>query len=73
MRIIYEGVLETRSGGCRPCGTKKASRRVMATRKEYTLLSGATKTFYLKRETEVSDEDGQFLLNAFPDAFKEVK
>lgn len=44
----------------------------MAMRREYTLLSGATKTFYAGRETEVSDEDGEFLINAFPDAFKEV-
>lgn len=45
----------------------------MATRKAYTLLSGATKTFYLGRETEVSDKDGAFLVESFPDAFEDVK
>lgn len=44
----------------------------MSTRKEYVLLSGGTKTFYLGRETEVSDDDGRFLIESFPDAFEEV-
>lgn len=44
----------------------------MATRKEYQLQSGGSKTFYFGRETEVSDDDGRFLIEAFPDAFEEV-
>ena len=72
MKIVFNGVMEIKRGGCKPCGARKASRKAMAMRREYTLLSGATKTFYAGRETEVSDEDGEFLINAFPDAFKEV-
>ena len=45
----------------------------MNTRKEFTLLSGATKTFYIHRTTELTDEDGRFLIESFPDAFMEVK
>ena len=70
MRLKYLGVMETRSGGCRPCGTRRASKKVMATRKEFMLPSGGKKTFYLGRETEVRDDDGKFLVESFPDAFE---
>lgn len=73
MIVKYLGVLEKKSGGCRPCGRKKTSKKIVASRKSFTLLSGATKMFYLGREAEVSDADGRFLVESFPDAFQEVK
>lgn len=72
MRIKYLGVMETKSGGCIPCGARKASKKAMATRKEFQLHSGGAKTFYFGRETEVLDDDGRHLIEAFPDAFEEV-
>ena len=72
MKVVFMGVLEVRSGGCKPCGAKRASKKVMATRREYILPSGETRMFFVGRETCVSDSDGEFLLKSFPDAFKEV-
>lgn len=72
MKIKFLGAMEKRQGGCRPCGTRRASKRVMATRKEYMLLSGASHVFYAGRIAEVSDEDGRFLVDSFPESFKEV-
>lgn len=73
MIVKFLGATERRSKGCKPCGMSKGTRRVVASRKEYILPSGATKTFYLGRETEVSDDDGKFLTESFPDSFIEVK
>lgn len=80
MKVVFNGVLESKSGGCVPCGRKRASKKTMVTRKEYYLPSGITKMFYLGRAEEVSDEDGAFLisLNSVSDGlqqdtFTEVK
>lgn len=73
MRIKFLGVVERKSGGCRPCGMSKGTRKTVASRKEYILPNGATMTFYLGRETEVSEEVGSFLTESFPEAFQEVK
>lgn len=62
MKIKFGGILEKKSGGCKPCGTKVVSKKVMATNKTYILPSGASKTFYIGRVEEVSEEDGRFLL-----------
>lgn len=72
MRVRFNGVLETKVSGCKPCGTRRVSKRVMATKKTYILPSGASQTFYAGRVTEVSDENGRFLLS-YPDAFTEVE
>lgn len=63
MKIIFNGVLEKRTGGCVPCGTKRTSKKTMVTSKRYILPSGITKHFYVGREEEVSEEDGEFLMN----------
>lgn len=63
MRVIFNGVLEKKSGGCIPCGAKRASKQTMVTRKTFNLPSGAVRTFYVGREAEVSDTDGRFLMS----------
>lgn len=63
MKVVFNGVLETKSGGCIPCGRKRASKQSMTTRKEYILPSGTRKTFYLGRTEEVLDSDGEFLVS----------
>ena len=62
MKLRFNGVLETVSGGCIPCGAKRVSSQSVVTSKFYTLPSGAQKTFYVGRVEEVSEEDGAFLL-----------
>lgn len=62
MKVKFNGILETRNGGCIPCGQKKSSRQVVATSKMYILPSGQTKTFHVGRVEEVSDKDGEFLM-----------
>ena len=62
MKVVFNGIIEKRSGGCVPCGAKRATEQTMRTHKTYILPSGATKTFFVGRETEVSDKDGEFLL-----------
>ena len=68
MKVKFNGVLESKSGGCIPCGRKRASKKSLTTKKDYILPSGRTVTFYLGRSVEVSDSDGEFLLsyNQFP-------
>lgn len=61
MKVVFKGILETRSGGCVPCGAKRVSKQTMVTNKMYILPSGATKTFWVGRTEEVSDNDGAFL------------
>lgn len=63
MKLKFNGVLETKSGGCVPCGARRTSKQTMVTSKMYILPSGATKTFRVGKEEEVSAEDGEFLLS----------
>ena len=63
MIVRFNGVLERSSGGCIPCGSKRVSKMQMLTKKVFILPSGTTKTFYVGREEEVGDKDGQFLLS----------
>jgi len=65
MRVRFNGVVEKRKGGCAPCAKKRGKSRVgkrYVTSKMYTLPSGQSKMFYAGRATEVSDSDGEFLL-----------
>ena len=62
MKVVFNGVLETVSGGCKPCGTKKASKIKMVSAKNYILPSGRTMLFRAGKEEEVEDQDGEFLL-----------
>lgn len=63
MKVVFNGVLETKTGGCVPCGTKRTSKHDLATSKFYILPSQTKKTFYVGRVEEVSDKDGEFLLS----------
>ena len=63
MKVVFNGVLEKKSGGCVPCGRKRASKQTMVMTKMFILPSGMTKTFYAGREEEVSDKDGEFLMS----------
>ena len=62
MKLVFNGIIEKRSGGCVPCGAKRATEQTMKPSKMYILPSGITKTFFVGREVEVSDSDGEFLL-----------
>lgn len=73
MKVVFGGVLEKKSGGCIPCGAKRASKKVMVMRKSYRFPSGNEITFHVGREREVPLSDGKWLLESYPDAFKEVK
>ena len=63
MIVRFNGVLEKSSGGCVPCGTKRASKTIMMSKKVYILPSGITKTFYVGRSEEVTQQDGEFRLS----------
>lgn len=62
MKLIFNGILEQQSGGCVPCGRKRSSSQKMMTSKTFILPSGATRTFLVGKEEEVTDSDGEFLL-----------
>lgn len=62
MKVVFSGILEKQTSGCKPCGTRRVSKKVMSTKKAYILPSGESKTFYVGRPQEVSDTDGAFLL-----------
>ena len=62
MKLVFNGVIETVSGGCIPCGAKRVSEHSVKPSKMYILPSGIEKTFYVGRETTVSESDGNFLL-----------
>ncbi len=63
MKVVFNGILEKTSGGCIPCGAKRASKMHMTAMKQYILPSGVMKTFRVGRTEEVSDKDGEFLLS----------
>lgn len=63
MKVVFNGIIEKRSGGCIPCGAKRASEQVMKPSKMFILPSGITKTFFVGREVEVSEADGEFLMS----------
>lgn len=61
MKIKFTGIIESRAKGCGACGKHHAD-RTFRTLKTYILPSGIIKTFFAGRVEEVSDGDGQFLL-----------
>lgn len=73
MKVMFTGVMEKKAGGCKPCGMRKVSRMGMVMRKSYMFPDGQEKTFFAGREVEVSDVNGKWLLDSFPDAFEEVE
>ena len=63
MRVKFNGYIEERTSGCGICGTKRKSERSLTTHKMFILPSGKTITFYIGKDEEVSDSDGEFLLS----------
>lgn len=63
MTLVFNGVLEKRSGGsgCKCRGRKTTS--VFLTSKSYILPSGRVQTFNKDMPAEVSEKDGKFLLS----------
>ena len=62
MKVIYKGVVEKKRRGCPVCGSHTTHKAFQYT-KEYILPSGIRKKFRAGVPTEVSDNDGDFLLN----------
>lgn len=68
MKIVFNGMLEKKgNGGCN-C-KKQGSEYGFVSSRMYILPSGQTKTFYVGKQEEVGERDGQFLLsyNQAPD------
>lgn len=61
MKLIFNGVLERKSGGCN-C-RRQGSQYGFTSQKMYILPSGACQTFITGQVTEVSDSDAEFLLS----------
>lgn len=79
MKIKFNGILEKRKKGCNCKGGAKSEYGYVTSRM-YILPSGITKTFYAGREEEVSDKDGEFLLqykyadvNGYREVFSKVE
>ena len=62
MIVKFNGIMERKHGGCSKCGAKSSTKYKMMPSKMFILPSGRTETFFVNRETEVSDADGDFLL-----------
>lgn len=60
MTVRFLGMVETTLSGCKCSGRKET--KTFSRHKDFYLPSGILKTFYAGREVEVSDEDGEFLL-----------
>lgn len=61
MKIIFNGIIEKRKKGCGVCGKRHTDSSFQVS-KTYILPSGVTRTFRAGQVTEVSDSDGEFLL-----------
>lgn len=61
MRIKFNGIVEMRTRGCKPCGKARTELGFVSYR-SYILPSGLKKTFRKGRVEEVSETDGAFLL-----------
>lgn len=67
MKVVFNGVMEKRSGGCNCKG--RSSEVGFVTSKSYHMPSGRQHTFFVGEPVEVSDTDGNFLLSyIFKDA-----
>lgn len=65
MRLRFNGMfvnMSGKTGGCRCHGTR-AGGQMFITHKTFILPSGATRSFSVGQEYDVSDLDGNFLLS----------
>lgn len=61
MRIVFNGIIEKARKGCGACGKRRTENQFMMS-KTYILPSGRSQTFRVGQEVDVSDRDGNFLL-----------
>ena len=61
MKIVFNGILERKYGGCN-C-KRQSNGYSFVNSRMYILPSGQQKTFYLGSVEEVSERDGKFLLS----------
>lgn len=63
MIVRFNGMIQKKhGGGCSKCGQKSTSKHQMITSKMFILPSGRKIPFFIGKEAEVSESDGQFLL-----------
>lgn len=62
MKLRFNGASTMRKSSCPVCGGRKTSNGVTFS-KSFILPSGKVQTFRTGKEYEVSDRDGEFLLN----------
>ena len=70
MKVRFKGIKRERQS--RGCGCRKRHGSRISTIKPFHLPSGTKVVFRVGQQMNVSDEDGAFLLNQFPDAFERV-
>lgn len=69
MKVVFKGVKnETRKRGC-GCHGRRGNR--ITSIKVFHLPSGGKMAFRIGKETVVNDSDGQWLLDNYPEAFRE--
>lgn len=61
MKVVFNGLLEKRSGGCN-C-RRQSNGYSFVNSRMYILPSGQQKTFYVGKPEEVTERDAQFLLS----------
>lgn len=62
MKVVFNGVIEAKTKGCKPCG-KKGKTYSFSDTKTYILPSGIRKSFRVGNPVDVSEMDGKFLLS----------
>ena len=72
MRVVFKGIVEKGHKGCPVCGRRKSD-YIYRSRRSYILPSGNSKTFRAGVPVEVSDRDGNFLLNLTYESQGEIK
>lgn len=71
MTVIFKGI--KREKPSRGCGCRKGSSGSrISTIKPFHLPSGSMVVFRVGKHQQVSEKDGNFLLNEFPDSFEQV-
>ena len=61
MKVVFNGMIEKKSGGCGSCGKRRTENQFVAYR-TFILPSGIIKTFRAGVPETVSPEDANFLL-----------
>lgn len=62
MKVVYKGQIEKVETGCIPCGARRKGKSRFVTAKSFHVPSGRYITFHIDQVVEVSERDGNFLL-----------